>query len=234
MIERHGSRRLALKGGLAGLGAGVAMALLMAALRLGFGILSLPEVLADWFTRILPPAVFDFLLATFQTWAKPLMFLGLMLALTLVGGAFGMVYAVYGRRLSVWVWRPFGRGVLLAMVLWAATMLFLFASGSFQDIASGGMPAFVLAMLASYLGYTTLLTFLVHRMWQSSKGTGEVATVDLERRAFMKMVGVGVAVLVAGGLIGKAIVEGIRSVQPSQVFSTKGSMPPEITPNELF
>ena len=54
----------------AGVVASVVMLLLMLAFRSIFGATSLPELLADWLTLVLPLSVFDLLLGALESSAK--------------------------------------------------------------------------------------------------------------------------------------------------------------------
>ncbi|HLE02397.1 MAG TPA: hypothetical protein VI877_02765, partial [Dehalococcoidia bacterium] len=58
---------------LAGFLAALAMAAVMFAVRLVFGVSSLPEALVDWATAVLPLPLFESLLSALGAWAKPLL-----------------------------------------------------------------------------------------------------------------------------------------------------------------
>ena len=229
--------RLALKGFLVGLLAGIVMLVLMGSLRFSLSFLnatSFPEVLAEAFTRLLPASTFDTLLETLQTWAKTLMFIGLLLGIAIVGGGLGLLYAIHGRRVSLWRERPLPRALILSPIIWGLVMLFILFSGALGDLPPGhGLP-FALIMLACFLVYTLLVTTVVHNIWQPLSGAPEGVPVDEHRRAFLKKVAAGAAVLVAAGLVARVAVEVVKSAQPAQIFGTKGILPPEITPNDQF
>ena len=63
---------------LAGMLAGLIMTALLVALRFTVDAPGLPEVMADWLTMVMPPAVFDFVLERLQVASKPLMFASLL------------------------------------------------------------------------------------------------------------------------------------------------------------
>ena len=75
------------RGLIAGLKATAAMILVMFALRFLFGVPSLTEIAADWFSAFLPGRVVDFLLETLSFSAKPLMFAGLLVLQIMSGFA---------------------------------------------------------------------------------------------------------------------------------------------------
>ena len=229
--------RLALKGFVVGASAGIAMLVLMGFLRFSLNFLnatSFPEVLAEAFTRLLPASTFDTLLETLQAWAKTLMFIGLLLGIAIVGGGLGLLYALHGRRLSLWQAQPWLRGLIFAPIIWGLAMLFIFFSGALEDLPPGHTLPFTLITLGCFLAYSLLVTTVVHSIWSPRAGTSEGVTVDEHRRAFLKKVAAGAAVLVAGGLVARVVVEVVKSAQPAQIFQTKGVLPAEITPNDQF
>ena len=77
-------------GALAGLGAAVILLVFMLALRLATGAPSLPELVSEWFTALIPPKAVGFLIDTLQTRAKPLLFLGIFVTILLLGIALGV------------------------------------------------------------------------------------------------------------------------------------------------
>lgn len=226
--------RLAFKGFLAGLAAAIVMVLLMGFFRFVFDVASFPEILAEAFTRLLPASTFDVILDSLQTLAKTLLFFGLLIGLALAGGGFGLVYASYGRRLSLWKDRPVPRSLILGLLIWAGAMSLLFFSGALEDLPPGDDIPFALTTLASFLGYTLLSTALVHHLWQPSAKAIEGTPQDDSRRAFLKKAGGAAAVLVLGGLAARVVFQAVQSAQPSQIFGTKGQMPSEITPTDQF
>lgn len=229
--------RLALKGFLVGLTAAILMLVLMGFLRFSLNFInatSFPELLAEAFTRLLPASTFDALLETLQTWAKTLMFIGLLLGVAIVGGGLGALYSLYGGRVSLWKQLPVPRGLVLALAIWGLAMLFVYLSGALEDIPSGhGLP-FALITLFCFVSYALLVTTVVHNIWQPRAGHPGRTDVDEDRRAFLKKIAAGAAVLVTGGLIARVAVEVVKSAQPAQIFGAKGALPPEITPNDQF
>ena len=229
--------KLALKGFLIGVAASIAMLVLMGFLRFSLYFVnatSFPEVLAEAFTRLMPASTFDALLETLQAWAKTLMFIGLLLGVAIVGGGIGLLYSLHGQRVSLWKERPLHRGLILAPVIWGVVMLFIFLSGALGDLPPGDGLPFALITLACFVVYSLLVTIVVHNIWQPRLGAPEGVPVDEHRRAFLKKVAAGAAVLVAGGLVARVAVEVVKSAQPAQIFHTKGVMPAEITPNDQF
>ena len=84
--------------------AGTAMVFFIITMRTLVNAQSLPELAADWFTLSLPASLLDFLLETLVFSAKPLMFVGLLLAQIIIGGLLGVLYARIAGR-----WPEFSR-----------------------------------------------------------------------------------------------------------------------------
>ena len=80
-----------------GVASGTAMVMFIMAARLMGNAFSLPELAADWFTAFLPPRVLDFLLLRLSFSAKPLMFVGLLLAQVVAGGVLAVIVWASGR-----------------------------------------------------------------------------------------------------------------------------------------
>ena len=219
-----------------GLMAGLAMVLFMVAFRLALGTPSLPEVVADWFTLIVPPRAFDFLLENLQTLAKPLLFIGLLIASVLAGGVLGGAYALSLRRFNWWAGHPWRRGSLLGVGLWLLTGLLVapaMDAGFFGASLQGGATAFGLSTLVSEMVYALSLSALLQRLLPQAE-TAAPQPVDAGRRDFLKKVAIGSAVVAGSGFVIRSLVQGIGSVQPSRVFGTSGQMPPEVTPTNQF
>src|SRR5712691_10231674 len=104
MTQRKESRQF-----LAGVLAAVAMVVTMAVLRLATDILSLPELLAEGFIRILPAEVFSKLLDLMQHAAKPTLGVLIVVGMLIVGGGLGRIY---GRAPS---WK---RALSIAAIVW--------------------------------------------------------------------------------------------------------------------
>jgi DMSO/TMAO reductase YedYZ molybdopterin-dependent catalytic subunit len=90
-------------GALVGLASAAVTVALMFALRLAFGLLSLPDVAADAMTLILPGGFFGYLIDRLQHFGRPLMLLGLSVSLLALGAAAGAVTerSLAGRPLAV-------------------------------------------------------------------------------------------------------------------------------------
>ena len=78
---------------LSGAIAGVLMVLAALAIRFVWGVSSITELAADWFTLALPGRAVDWLLEALSVSAKPLLFAGLALAQVTIAALAGAGYA---------------------------------------------------------------------------------------------------------------------------------------------
>ena len=212
--------------------AGLAMALFMIALRFALDSPILHEVLADRLTRYTPGVVFDFILERLQVGAKPLMFAGILVAHIGLAGGLGLLYGRYSRALPLPESQTWRRGLLLTVVLWLPTVVV------FTPIIGGGFLGFALPdgagdyLISTFVGvavYSFVLTHLHFITLARAEGR-----LDMGRRAFLGRVAFAAFLLGAGGLAIRTIARNASSVTPARVFSTRGDLPPEITPNDRF
>ncbi|HLE02006.1 MAG TPA: hypothetical protein VI877_00770, partial [Dehalococcoidia bacterium] len=106
---------------LAGFLAALAMAAVMFATRLVFGVSSLPEALVDWATAVLPLPLFESLLSALGAWAKPLLVVSLLIAQIMLLGILGALWllwrATWGKERKLW-----GFGLGLSLLMWAGAL----------------------------------------------------------------------------------------------------------------
>ncbi len=222
------------QGLLFGLMAGLAATLFTVVTRFAWSSLTITELAADWFTTVIPAPLFDYLLETLSFSAKPLMFIGLLVAQVLVGGGIG---ALYGRitdmspasPLREW-WRASG----FSFLLWLLSMMALvpaLGGGFFASAVPGGPFRFVLASLASYAVYGLSLGYLFAEASQArTRGPDRLA-----RRAFLRKVG-------KWGIIAAIIGYGLKFIfqqtgtqfASSGAFRIQGVLSTEVTPNDEF
>ncbi|MBI2170743.1 MAG: molybdopterin-dependent oxidoreductase [Chloroflexi bacterium] len=216
----------------AGIGAGLAMTVLMVALRLYLNAIVLPELTADWLIKLTPPTIFDFILTRLQVGAKPLFFGLLLLGQVLAGGGIGVAYARYSHRLPLKDKKPWARGVrfglVLSMVL-AGLFTPLIGGGFFGAKVATGAIGYLAATFLPVVTYGVVMASLhamaLERRFQSAaKG----------RRKFLRSAAIFTLVLAASAFAASTIVKTISAVTPSRVFRYRGQLPPEVTPNDQF
>src|SRR3990172_10356137 len=106
---------------LAGFLAALAMAAVMFATRLVFGVSSLPEARVDWATAVLPLPLFESLLSALGAWAKPLLVVSLFIAQVVLLGILGALWllwqSTWGKERNL-----FGFGLGLSLLMWAGAL----------------------------------------------------------------------------------------------------------------
>ncbi|MDO8688625.1 MAG: molybdopterin-dependent oxidoreductase [Dehalococcoidia bacterium] len=238
-------RRTGVVGGLA---AAVVMLAVMLFIRIVLGIPSLPEMLADVFTRIIPLSIFSALLGALESNAKPLMLVGILLGHLIMGMLLGLVYArVWGRsslrsseRLGLL--GPWSGGLLLAALLWLMALLVVMPTGGAGLLGLAGRPgpvSLALSTLASSLAFgVALVTFFQGMLAVRSDTSGELPQADRDRRAFLlKLASVPMALLVGGALwqlLEKQIGADLQDMGSALQTSGTGILPEEITSNADF
>ena len=230
--------RVSLKMGLAlGLTAGLIMTLIMVALRFATASAVLPEVIADWLTRITPPAAFDFFLEHLQVAAKLLMFAVLLVGQVLVGGVLGLIYVRYSSKLSLLTGSTWVRAIALATVAWLVIMVVLSPSigEGFFGLDLPETFSYAFTTYASFLVFALALVEL-HRIALLRLDPGDPLDSGDPggRREFMRRAAFLGLAAVASGLSIRTIVQSRSEVTPSTVASTAGEMPAEVTSNEGF
>ena len=215
-----------------GLIAGVIMTVLLVALRFTMNSVVFPEVMADWLTQVTPGAIFDFVLEHLQVKAKPLMYVGLLIAQVGLGGALGGMYARYSPLLPLYERNPWRRGILIGTVLWLITMVMATPAaggGFFGGSLPSGSFSYATATFLSLAAYGTSLTHL-HRIALSQ----QQGVLDLERREFVQSAVFFTLLVAVGGFALRAISSGYSSLTSTKIFSNRGKLPEEVTPNDMF
>ena len=194
--------------------------------RFLLGFLSVPELLLNLLTTLIPASLFGAALVHLRYFARPLSLVSIAIALLLAGGVGGMTLARLMRmsqdRLPRWV-----PAALAAVVL--ATC------GEAALLGPSGQPltppsaAWMLIQAGVYAAAA---------MWMltASQPRGQAAT-GVSRRLFLEYLGLGAAVLV----VGTAVLKGLRDLAAGYLASTPtgrvgpfGRIAPELTPSESF
>lgn len=215
-----------------GLIAGLAMTLLMVALRFALDTVVLPELMADWLIKLTPPPVFDYLLERLQVSAKPLFFAALLAGQVLSGGLLGLAYSRYSHGLPFEENQRWRRGLLLGLLIWIVVVALvtpLVGGGFLGSSVPGGSPGYLLATLLSVVAYTVTLSHL-HFMVLP----GKPRHAPGGRREFLRRAAFLGVLLAGGGFAARTIVQSLGSITPSRVFHDSGKLPPAVTPNEKF
>lgn len=187
-----------------------------------------PQMISDRITATLPVETFGQIMATFESWAKPISFAGIVIGQLLVGGLIGLATENALRRgTSPWLVLPAliaGLWLLLGLVMTPIGGLGFFA----MDSTSGASNA----MLAFFIVAGVFGVALVSGVFSSLDRDG--AEVDPGRRRFMRWVTLGVPGLIAVAYLGRFMDSLATRSQPTALTDTEGELPPAITPTENF
>ena len=232
VVEQGPSQVSNVAGLVTGLIAGAIMTVLLVALRFALDAPVLLEVVADWLTKITPSVIFDFVLENLQVSAKPLMFGSLLVGNIAAGGVLGWLYARYSTRLPLEESARWGRGLIIALLLWLGTMVVatpIIGGGLFGVSLPNGSWEYVVTTFIALAFFGVSLTQLHYIALTRSKDRQ-----DLGRREFVQRAAFFTLLVAAGGFALRYIARGASNLSPSKVFYNAGELPPEITPNNEF
>lgn len=229
-------------------GAAAAIAMLAAtfAIRFTVGTLSPTELTVEWLTTVIPLRLFSQILSLLEFYAKPLLFVSLLIVQTL-GGGFGG--AVYGLVLRWWAakGKPVAndesqswsnspvQGLMLGLLVWLVTMLLFMpvvGGGVFGTQARSNPWATALSHLAVSMVYGLTLALTYERL--STPRTSQLATptaADKRRRRLLWLLGIGILAVEIGAFAWQSL-PSLASLNPKK--PKRDSLLPEITPNEDF
>ncbi|HLB12900.1 MAG TPA: molybdopterin-dependent oxidoreductase [Dehalococcoidia bacterium] len=234
---------------IAGLVAAVTMLAVMLVLRVALQIPSLPELLSEGLTLVLPLPLFGLLLGALEARAKFVAVVGLVLGHVVLGALIGYLYArLWGpasrRPTGAPDWRnPWMGGLVVSGGLWVLALLLVMpASGvGLLGLASRtGTVPLLLSTLAASLAYgLSLVAFTQGLLASQAAVPQEIPALDRERRVLvMKLFAVPIALLAAGGLWQLFTGEGRGGIEEMGTAVAKdrpkGVLPDEITPNNIF
>ena len=195
--------------------------------RLLLGLPTLPEHFIDATTAVLPLPLFAALLGVFETLAKPLLYVTLLLLLIALGGLGGVWYLRWTDGGSLRRWRAaallvVGSFLAVEIVLFPIAGVGLFAERS----PAGPLPVgggLLVALSAYALGLATLSAALA-----MDRGAPDAGPV---RRALLRRMVAGVVAL-GGVVVGASVVPqlGRALSAPARWSARAGSLPPTVTP----
>jgi DMSO/TMAO reductase YedYZ molybdopterin-dependent catalytic subunit len=232
--------RLIIRGGGAGVIAGVGLVLSLLTIAAVLDIKSLPVVLADGFVSVLPASFFSFAIVRLQELAKPLSLVGIGAALILLNGGVGWSFAWTLRRYPHLRLPPWD-GMVLGVVLWLLAMTvvvpLLGKEGSFASTFSlVPQIKFNAAVFISLVFSGYLLSLLVQAFLEELAPTSVIAVVYESRRKLLRGIAyAGFGAVAAAFFTRWAVTDGQFSMGSGGAKGVPlGTMPPELTPNENF
>lgn len=227
-----------IKGFLCGLAASLIAGLVMLVFRITSNTLTVPELLIDWVTTVMPLHLFSTMIDTFGHWAKPLLVASLTVAMVLAGGVVGMVWhrlqlrwPSLSHRLK---WLAAGMFSLVIWLLYIAFVFRLSRRGYFGTALSPWPLGTALVWLASSFGYAFCLVGL-YSWWPKARAPGIEEVAYPERRLMLKRLGwTAAGVAVAAG-VGVGIWKLVSSLGGAVISSfSRSKLSPEVTPNGNF
>lgn len=197
----------------------------LGAARLLLGVPTPPELLADTFIGLLPPAAFSASLDLLGEVAKPLLTCGLLAGQTAIGALGGALAAWLLRQIEgpTGVSRASGVTALLGLAGWLGVLFVLLPIGGEGFFGLTSPPGPFVTML-SYLGvaavYAVSLAFFVVRPNRPPRRLAN-------RRGALAVLGVGLV-----GSVGAAL--GLKVIGPLGATARRASLPSSITPIPSF
>jgi len=224
----------------AGLVAGAAAGLVMLAARIAFEVPTIPELVLDQLTILVPPVLFAFVLDHLLFLAKPLMMGGLVVGQLLLCGVLG---ALYGR--AVDGLRAPNDAERWALALGLSGAIWLLAIVGLLPLVGAGLLGSSLGVGAAAESATLLLAALVYGLslasipdWAAERsdvsgvaGSGS----PIRRRAVLRTLGWGAVALAAGSFVVRG--GSLLAANAAATLSSRrpaGKLPPEVTPNQDF
>jgi DMSO/TMAO reductase YedYZ molybdopterin-dependent catalytic subunit len=207
------------RGFLAGFLAALTMTAAIVALRATTGVPSLPEIIGEAFITIMPAWLFSAILETLRTWAKPTLYVGILLGMLLVGGMLGRGFA-YGE-LS---WSRAGKLALAVWLIFGLVALPLLGVGWFGTSPRAGTITLAV-QLAITVGSFAAALLLALRALEPHPRPAVVAVE--RRRAVLGIIG-GLVAVVAAGTAWRRVLGG--SAPTSTVSESISATPAAATP----
>lgn len=247
-MSLEGKGDLGLIGVAAGLAASVCMLVVMLVLRLLLGVPSLPEMLSDGLTLVLPLTVFSAILGALESNAKPLLLVTLVIGHMVMGSLVGVGYArLWGNtslRPSAGLGsrNPWAGGLAVAGLLWVVALLAAMPAADVGplglDSQTGPVPLALTSLTASLAFGLSLVIFFQGIHAYQVEASDDLSVANLaRRRTLLKLATVPIALLAAGGAWQLFIRQSAGSSEEmgSEIKQTpKGKLPDEITPNNIF
>lgn len=215
---------------MAGAEAMVVALVAMFAIRIAFGVITLPELISDTIILVIPATVFSTTLDVLRTAAKPLLIVILLAGQIAVGSLIGSFIAsattFFSDTDSRRILRPTLTVAAVVLILTLAVAMPALGVGFLGVYTTAGAP---LTVAGYALGYAT---YVVAFAWLYPRLSAEPATPDssprVTRRAILRPVGVGLLVFLGASAGLKWV--GTLSLGKPRV----AQIPPPITPVSDF
>ena len=234
--ERRTQRLLFLSGALAAL---VTVAFMLL-LRRFTETDSLLEIIGEAFLQLMPMAMFAFLLETLKETAKPLLVIGIVLGMMIVGGGIARLDSGAARNVSL---APkFWRGLMVTLSIWVPLAIFaviIVSIGTVVPVTNRSVAALALILLADVVVFVLAL-YLLFPLVRTALSRGstrvdyrehiDVPPDNLGRRKLISLATTGTVALVSTAYVGR-FVSGIRG---GSIGGGSDAISEPVTPNDSF
>ena len=220
-----------------GLVAGAAAGLVSVVARLALGVPTVPELVLDQLTILVPPALFAFILDRLLFLAKPLVMAGIVVGQLLLSGALG---ALYGRVLDAF--RPSTRSDRLRLALGLGGVVWILAIVGLLPLLGAGLFGAETPVGAAVMSATLLVAALTYGLglafvgdWGAEAAAGTDREASPGRRRLLRALGWGAVAVAAGAIVLHAV--SLLASNAAATLSSRrppGRLPPEVTPTGDF
>jgi DMSO/TMAO reductase YedYZ molybdopterin-dependent catalytic subunit len=225
---------------MAGFGAGLVLTATMLALRLRLDAPTLPERIDDAVLLIIPQWLFSDMIERFRFSAKPLLFVGLVLAQLLLATVGGLVYGLCAVALAARIdlAHPFIAGAIGVFAAVALDFVVLPALGADAPLGPAGQPATAPAIAMTVVpgvAYGLALAVLLHALSPQRPACERLTGGHARRRGITRRAAIAAIVPAVGAMVTafslQRLVAGMRPRRPGAAsqFSGPGTPTPEAT-----
>ena len=201
---------------------------------------SLLEIAGEAFLQLMPMALFAFLLETLKELAKPLLVVGIVLGMMLVGG--GVARLDGGAARDVSFGPKFWRGLMVTLSIWVPLAIFaviVVSVGTVAPVTNRSIAALALILLAdvAVFVFALYLLFPLVRTALSGESTRvdyrehvDSPPDDLGRRRLIALAATGAVGLAATAYVGRFV----SSIRGGSIGGGSNAISEPVTPNENF
>jgi DMSO/TMAO reductase YedYZ molybdopterin-dependent catalytic subunit len=228
------------KGFVAGVAAAGLALLASGSARYLLGLVSLPELMSNLITVLLPAPVFGTLLVSLRYTARPLLVVTLALGLLVAGGTAGIPLTILPRLSSRGFarWHPLSAQSLLNGAAWGPALATTLAGAVVLGLAllpASGLP--VLGVNGLWLLAVTAIFVVAYLRSLSPTAERSGRPRGMSRRLFLENLGLAAAGVVAGTAVVRGLGDLTReylSATPTGRVGPFGALSSQVTPNARF
>lgn len=219
-------------GFVAGALGGLLMTLVLVALRFSLNAQIITEIMADWFTRLLPSSVFDFFIEQMGFNAKRMLFVLIFLGQIGVGGLIGMAYVRYEAEAG-YADGLVTRAAVLTGIIFAA-LVFIVTPVLGAGVLGNALPDGAVAYSGGLLFAVAAFSLTLTQVTALAERSGGVQ-YNASRRDFVQKAAIFSVIVVVGGVAIQTILTNLSRLAPS-ISGRRGAgvLSTPVTPNDEF